>query len=562
MLVPSCYTRQIMKPLVKYLQKHLSGEVLAGEDVLEAFAVDASLLGRRPSGVVYARNEKDVRKTLLFLSQVAIKGRPIPLVVRGGGSDLTGAAVGDGLVLVMPAYLNRLLRARERKAIYKFEAGYEIGSLRNFLTDRGVFLPPIQGLPAQSTLGGAVANNTSSKYSTKYGLMEDYIKSLRVVLANGEVIEVRRLSRNQFLKKMTLNAFEGDIYRELNRVFFSDDSPYNYRTSDIFERAGQAVRQLPGYNLARVCPRDRGLNLIPLFTGSQGTLGVITEVEFETRPYNRKPQAVLLRCSDIKVCAQLIAEVKTLKPAVVTMINGACFAKLKSLAPFILTDFTGLDEAGIVLIVEFDELSLQKVYKKIKKTGWIAADFGVEHEAIRTEAYANLDRLRSALSLIFASDSTDARHIWGGFRAAYIPLDNLANFYVQARLLFKSYRMEFLAFGEIGCNQLSVLPKFSLKTPQLKRRFLKFLATYLELVSRHGGRLSLERQEGSLLGQFLRRQMSEDDFQLLQAIKGLFDPYNILNPHIKLGASTADVLKHFQPRIAWERFHHQLARLN
>ena len=559
----TCYTKQLMKPLVKYLQKHLTGEVLAGEDVVKAFSADASLLERQPLGVIYARNEKDIRKALLFLSQVAIKGRPIPLTVRGGGSDLTGAAVGHGLILVMPAYLNKQLKSSERKAVYRFEAGYETSSLSAFLADRGIFLPPAYNLPVRATIGGAVANNVSSKYSTKYGLMEEYIRSLRVVLANGEDVEICKLSRNQFLKKMTLGTFEGDIYRELNRIFFMEDSPYNCRTSDVFERNGRDARRLSGYNLARVCPEEGGIDLIPLFAGSQGTLGIITEVEIDTRPYNKRPQAVLLRCPNVRTCHQLITEIQALQPSVITMINGACFARLKDLAPFLLSDFTGLDKAEVVLIVEFDEFSLQKVYKKIRKMEWLATDFGVDCEAIRPiEAYANIDRLRSALSLIFSESSNASRHVWGGFRGAYIPLENLANFYAQARLLFRSYQMKFLIFGEVGFNHISVLPKFTLNTPHHQRRFLKFLTSYSEIVSRHGGRLSLERQEGSLLGQFLTQQMEENDYRLLQAIKSLFDPYNILNPTAKLGASTEDTLKHLKTKLSWDRFHQQLPRLN
>ena len=331
-----------MKSLVKYLQKHLAGEVTAGDDVLQAFAADASLIGRRPLGAVYVRDERDIRKTLLFLSQTAIKGKAIPLTIRGGGSDLSGAAVGDGLIMVMPAYLNRLLKVNDRRSLYRFEAGYELGRLETFLADRGSFLPPALGLPPTATLGGAVANNASSKYSAKYGLMAEQIQALKVILANGEAVEISKLSRNKVLKKLTLDTFEGDIYRELDRLFYSEDSPYYYKNSPIFNRKDGETRQLPGYNLADVCGEDGSLNLIPLFAGSQGTLGVITEVEIRGRPYNKTPQLLLLRCADVKVCPQLVGEIQTLEPAAVTMINGGCFAKLSKVAPFLLSDFAGL----------------------------------------------------------------------------------------------------------------------------------------------------------------------------------------------------------------------------
>ena len=553
----------LVKSLVKYLQRHLAGEILAGDDVLDAFSIDGSLIKDRPLGVVYARSQKDVRKTLLFLSQVAIKGQTIPLTVRGGGSDLSGAAVGSGLILLTPAYLNQVLKSNERKAIYKLEAGCAIGELRSFLADRGNFLPAAFNLPASATLGGALANNASSKYSTKYGLMSEQVESLKVVLANGEFIEISKLSHNKVLKKLTLDTFEGDIYRELDRLFYSDDSPYYYKTSPIFERIGRATRSLPAYDLSQVCSKDGSLNLIPLFAGSQGTLGIITEVEIKCRAYNKTPQALILKCADMKVCPQLVEEIKELKPSAITMVNGACFAKLKSLAPLLLKEFASLEKCEIVLIVEFDDFSLQKLYKKIKKTELIADELGVNCEAVKSaEAYENLDRLRTALGVILSESSTAGRYVYGGFRGAYIPLLNWVNFYAQARLLFKNHKMDFLVFGEIGFNQFNVLPKFDLRTTASQRHFLKFLSDYCELIVRHGGRLSLERQEGSLLGQFISRNVGDEDYQLLKTIKSLFDPYNILNPQIKLGAAGADVAKRLQPAINWDRFHHRLARLS
>ncbi|MYB40038.1 FAD-binding oxidoreductase [Candidatus Saccharibacteria bacterium] len=552
-----------MKSLVKYLQKHLAGEVTAGSDILQAFATDASLVGRRPLGAVYVRDERDIRKTLLFLSQTAIKGKAIPLTIRGGGSDLTGAAVGNGLIMIMPAYLNRLLKVNDRRSLYRFEAGYELGRLEAFLADRGSFLPPAWGLPSAATLGGAVANNASSKYSTKYGLMTDQIQALRVILANGEAVEIAKLSRNKVLKKLTLDTFEGDIYRELDRLFYSEDSPYYYKSSPIFDRKGGETRQLPGYDLAGVCGEDGSLNLIPLFAGSQGTLGVITEVEVRGRPYNKTPQVLLLRCADVKVCPQLIGEIQALEPAAVTMINGGCFAKLREVAPFLLSDFAGLEDSEIVLLVEFDDFSLQRIYKKVKKIEGIADGLGVDCEPIKPiEAGANLDRLRSALGLIIADGSAAGRHVFGGFAGAHIPLGNWVNFYNQARLLFKSHKLEFLALGEIGFNRFSCLPRFNLQTPTARKRLLKFLDDYADLVIRHGGRLSLERQEGALLGRFVQAGAGEEDRQLLETLKKLFDPYNILNPAVKLGAEKVELSKSLRAEPDWDRFHQHLPRLS
>src|SRR5487761_1450069 len=92
-----------------YLQEHLVGEVISSTDARHHFSTDSSILQVAPSLIVYPRNENDVRKTARFSWQLAERGRIIPLIARGAGSDLTGAAIGNGMVLVFPAHMNRIL---------------------------------------------------------------------------------------------------------------------------------------------------------------------------------------------------------------------------------------------------------------------------------------------------------------------------------------------------------------------------------------------------------------------------------------------------------------------
>ena len=535
--------------------------MLEGLDVREAFSRDASLIQRQPLGVVYARNLEDVCKTLRFLGYVAGKGKTIPLTVRGGGSDLSGAAVGPGLILQMPAYLNRILRSQTGRGVYCFEAGLNVAAIKTTLAEQSDFLPPLEGLPATATIGGAIANNASSRYSTKYGLMADSLESLKVVLANGEPVEVESLSWRQILKKQTLDTFEGDIYRAFIKLFFHEDSAYYYKKDSLFFNTDKE-RVSSVYNLSQVVGRDKSLNLVPFFAGSQGTLGVITEATVRAVSYNKQPKVVLLQCATLKSAVQFVHEMRRLKPATLSFINMECLEAVKALSPHLVRDFKFLKKAELLLIVEFDNLSARQLFKKARTAELVAKDLGVFCESIkRDDTQMKAERLRSALGLIVAENAQRSDHLYSGFADAFIPLDHFASFYAQAKLFFKGYSLPLLAFGEISCGRFSVLPKFNLQTDYHRQRFSKFLEAYYELVLKHKGALSLSQQEGALLGQLLESSLNIESYQLMREIKTIFDPYGILNPQIKLGA-VADDVKQRLKNPDWQHFYRQAIRLD
>jgi FAD/FMN-containing dehydrogenase len=238
-----------MSKVAHYLQEHLLGEVMTSPDTRRYFSTDTSVLSLTPAMIVYPRNEADVRKTARFAWQLAERGRVIPITARGAGTDQGGAALGAGIMMAFPAHMNRLLELDDKSGIVTVEPGANYGKIQQTLKTHGRFLAPFPASYEYSTIGGAVANNSSGEKSFKYGNTRDYVRGLRVVLANGEVIETGRLSKKDFNKKLGLTSFEGEVYRAM-------DALLEEHSDLITQMEPNVTKNAAGYCLNEVRGRD------------------------------------------------------------------------------------------------------------------------------------------------------------------------------------------------------------------------------------------------------------------------------------------------------------------
>lgn len=140
-------------------------------------------------------------------------------------------------------------------------------------------MPPYPSSIEFSTVGGAIANNAGGEKSVKYGSTRQYVKALKVVLANGEVIETRRYNKREVNKKLGLATFEGEIYRALDKLYEENAELLKQPTPDVTKNSA-------GYDIWDVRNKDGSMDLTPLFVGSPGTLGIVAEATITTEPYN------------------------------------------------------------------------------------------------------------------------------------------------------------------------------------------------------------------------------------------------------------------------------------
>lgn len=524
-----------MSKVAHYLQEHLLGEVMTSPDARRYFSTDGSIFALTPSLVVYPRNENDVRKTARFAWQLAERGRIIPITARGSGTDQGGGALGSGIMLAFPAHMNRIVELDPKSGVVVVEPGLNYGRLQQTLHTHERFLPPFPASYEYSTIGGAVANNAAGEKSVKYGATRGYVKTLRVVLANGEVVETYRLSKRELSKKLGLSTFEGEVYRALDALL--EENRELIRTLDV-----PVTKNSTGYALQEVKRADGSFDLTPLLVGSQGTLGIISEITMETEVYNPTKELFMAEFDDLEKAQQAMLKLREFNdlPSSIEMVDGQLLELVDRLNPNMLQGIVTKPFAKAVLFVEFDDegRTRKKIVKKAEK---ILADHATNVvQEQEMAAQARLWKIRQASSSVLS-------HSEGQLKAVpivedgVVPPERLKEFLDGIYQLFAAEQLQVAVWGHAGDGNLHVQPYLNLAELGDRQKAFRLMDKYYELVMSLGGTTSGQNNDGRLRAPYLPKLYGPELYSVLQKVKQIFDPYGTLNPGVKIGVTLDDI---------------------
>lgn len=524
-----------MSKVAHYLQQHVSGEVTTAPDVRRYFATDGSIFALTPAVILYPRSEQDIRKTARFTWQLAERGRVIPITPRGNGADESGGSIGSGIVMVFPAHMNKILELDSKTGMVTVEPGINFGKLQQTLHTHGRFLPPYPSSLEYSTLGGALANNTSGEKSVKYGSMRDFTKRLRVVLANGEVIETKRLSKREVAKKLGLATFEGEIYRSLDMLFEE-----NHQLIDAYKQ--RVNKNSAGYGIFDVKRKDGSMDLTPLFVGSEGTLGIITEAIVETAPHNPETTMLVTTIDDLKVAEEILRELDKLpeRPCSVELIDEHVVEFIEKHNPNLLKGVIERPFHKLVLFVEFDNLNERLRKKLAKKAAKIfqknQVNYRMEHDE---EKKMPLRKLREMSSAVLMHGEGAARPL-PILNDGIVPLVKFNEFITKLYELMGQQQVRPLLWGHGIDPNLHIYPLLDLGQVGDRQKAFKLMDDYSRLVVGMGGSISAEDGDGRLRAPYLKLMYGEELYAVFQKVKQIFDPYGTLNPGVKVNVTNED----------------------
>lgn len=526
-----------MSRVAHYLQEHLVGEVVTSADARRFFATDCSVFAAMPSIVVYPRGEADVRKVTRFAWQLAERGRSIPITARGAGTDQSGGAIGTGIILVFPAHMNRVVEFDSKTGNAIVEPGIMYGKLQQTLETHGRFLPPFPASYEYSTVGGAIANNASGEKSVKYGDTSTYVSGLRAVLANGEVIETKRIGKRELSKKLGLATFEGEVYRSL-------DTLIEENRDLVDESRLNVTKNNAGYNLADVKRNDGSFDLTPLFVGSQGTLAIVTEATITTKPFNPETSLVIAAFDDAGRAQQAITELRAMgsdSPSAIELVDEYLLQAVKETNPNQLKDVIDEPYPALTLIVEFDAANERQQKKAVKQATKIfdsyATGYKVETEPLKQ---TELWKIRQATGSVLSAVHGRAKAV-PVIDDGIVPVEKFSEYLDAVYALFERNNMSPAVWAHAGDGNLHLQPHLDLSEVGDRQKAFKIMDEYYKLVIRLGGSISAEYNDGRLRAPYLPELYNKDIYSLFQKVKKIFDPYDTMNPGVKIDVTLDDI---------------------
>jgi glycolate oxidase len=451
------------KNIITQLEK-ITGKdgVLSTPEDLAVYGYDGTFEDHRPDVVVLPRTTDQVSQVV----QLAVRGR-LPLVTRGMGSGLAAASVPiqGGIVLAMTR-MNAILEIDEVNATAHVEAGVVTADLQTAVEKLGLFYPPDPSSIRHSTIGGNIACNAGGPRCLKYGVTGDYVLGLTVVLADGRILRT----------------------------------------------GGKLIKDVVGYDLNA------------LFTGSEGTLGVITKALLRLTAKPKFARTALVEFAALEDASRTVNAILSagVVPATLELMDETAIACIEE------SLHVGLPlDVEAILLVETDGSDEASVLREIEAVAKICQESGARQVKVaKDEAErANLWKARHSVSPALARKAPNKLG-----EDITVPRSAIPEAVRRLKAISAKYGLPIVIFGHAGDGNLHPNILFDKRDPEQWAKVEQMAAEEFALALELGGTLSGEHGVGTLKRPYMQQALGPVSLEIQKRIKAALDPVNILNP--------------------------------
>ena len=526
-----------MGKIARYLNQLTVGNVFDNPEILEEYSTDRSALKIKPKFVAFPESTDDVRKLMRFFDQLATKDIKVAVTARGSGRDTGGAALSNGII-VSTKKMNKLLEIDPRERLVHVQAGITLKELNTALSVSGLTIP-VDG-HGDETIGGLISNNTADNCAGKYGGIQNFVERIEVVLANGECLQTNRLKKYAVAKKVAEKTPEGALYQKIAKIV--------HDKRDLLYEIEDDRYTLAGYPGIASVPLKETMDLMPLFFGAQGTLGIISEVILKATPMKERPQRVIATFKEIGAALRYMKGVQELKPEKLDFYDLKIIREARETGKNLDGVIKRLED-GYVVFASFAERAGSRMKKVMLLKEKLPRNTKFVFE--KPENKTTLNEFENSLVNYLGYVKNGERvPILTDF---YLPPYNIENFLKDLKVLAEKLELDLALYGSYATGIYHLRPKFNLETEEFKKKATTFLRAGAYVIDRQGGKLTGGTPEGRLKAVAVNDEMLEPRKELYAEIKKIFDPSDIMNPDVKLGANSRFTLTHFrdtnQPKV-------------
>ncbi|MCP9442589.1 MAG: FAD-binding oxidoreductase [Nitrospira sp.] len=496
-----------------------SDKVKDDRPTITAYAVDAGIYRIEPKAVVLVESEEDIAATIAYAAT-----RGIPLTPRAAGTNLTGSAIGSGIILDV-SRMNRVLEINREELWARVQPGIVLAELNKQLARQGLLFGPDPSSGDMCKLGGMLANNSAGPHTLRYGSVKDNVHRLRLCLASGVWLDARPYRLGDQLL-MSLLAAVPPIREVLSLVQTHADL--------IRAKKPTVSKNSCGYNLFGLAD---GLavgvfDLPKLFVGSEGTLGVISEATIQLTTKPKATLTGLIHFRRLEEVGEAVPQLLQLQPSALEVMDA-------NTLDLIGRSIHGIPpDAAATLLIELDAES---------------SDGELSEQADRMARVCRPFRLSAPIATAFEPERRE--QLWRARKALYPtlyrydpkkkPINFVDDVVVGAERIselihylegfFAGQQVPVAIFGHIGNGNAHIVPLLDVND---SNDFEKMVQAYHDIhgtvLTRFGGSICGEHGDGRVRAEYVRKMFGEELYGLFVQVKRAFDPDTILNPGIKI----------------------------
>ena len=517
-------------------------------DVLhrQLYATDASVYKIYPEGVCFPENKEDIIELIHFARE-----NKVPLIPRAGGTSLAGQVVGEGLVVDVSKHFNQIIDFDPKAKTITVEPGIVRDDLNDFLAPHQLFFGPNTSTSNRCTIGGMTGNNSSGTTSIKYGVTRDKVIALECVLYDGSVVTFEDLNEEQYRKKEKQQDLEGAIYKFFTEKLSEPSHQENIRNEYPL---ASVHRRNSGYALDTLLndfidPAFSVLNLSKLLTGSEGSLAFVTSI---TLSLDSIPpmEAVMVAAhyDSIEKCLQSVAPLMKHPLYTCEMMDKTILDCTKNnLSQTKNRFFLKGDPKGILMLElrAANENQLQKELESLMNT-LEKINLSYDFSVLKGGEIQSALNLRSAGLGLLGNIVGDKKAV-ACIEDTAVPVDQLADYIAAFTNLMKKYDQNPVYYAHAGAGELHLRPILNLKKKEDVYQFKAITTDVAHLVKKYKGSMSGEHGDGIVRSEFIPLMLGESNYELIKAVKHIFDPHAIFNPGKIIDSLPMDQNLRYQP---------------
>lgn len=511
------------------LREKLSGDLFTGDTMRILYSTDASAYRELPMAVARPKDENDIIHLISFANRMKVS-----LIPRTAGTSLAGQVVGDGIVVDVSKYMNRILEINAGEHWVIVQPGVVLDELNKELLPYGLFFGPETSTSNRCMMGGMVGNNACGSHSLVYGSTRDHTIEITALLSDGSKVTFGPVSTEEFNKKLIRQDLEGEIYRKIHSILSDEKNRSeiisNYPDPRVERRnTGYALDLL--LNTQPYTSESEPFNFCRLLAGSEGTLAFSTEIKLNLVPLPPKEKAlVCIHCRSLDEAFRANLVALRHKPVAVELIDHFIIERTKDNIEQRKNRFFISGEPAAVLVVEFafdTKEAIERAAVELEQD-MLSEGYGYHFPVIYGNDINKVWSLRKAGLGLLSNVKGDRKPVAVIEDTAVLP-EFLPDYMEEFTQMLKTLGLDCVYYAHIATGELHLRPVLDLKDPKDIELFHTVALETAKLVRKYRGSLSGEHGDGRLRGEFIPLMLGDHVYQLLTEVKHTFDPAGVFN---------------------------------